>query len=408
MSRAAGVCERAWLGLNGIEVSMAGKLGKNSEIQPIYKRGRHKKHGAAHGSQTWKIALADFMTSMFIIFMLLWILKEVNPVTRAEIAQYFSPTTPSPSTSGAGKPLAGEVAAMMGQNKEQASQLGPPGGGPGSPDEGAGTTSVAGYTGTVMRKTGDRPTSVTMETEGRLADIQHQEILAVQIKQTLAENPELQAMQGNVSVEQTPQGLQIQLMDSDKTAMFTSSGLEPLPATKKLIIDIAKKIQDLPNPVAIAGHTDATPFAKGNEKFSNWDLSTARANAARRILSENGVNDNRIDSVAGKAANDPLFPDNPTAPGNRRITITLLNVTGNEGLGEGSTGGGGGGSGSGGSGSGGGKSGSAGGGTGGNISGNKAGKFVDDGKPASAYLKAPAPGPGPEGSLVGGGGKAKP
>ncbi|MCX8505470.1 MAG: OmpA family protein, partial [Alphaproteobacteria bacterium] len=318
-----------------VEGKMAIRPGKENELPPVYKRRLHKKHEAVHGSQTWKIALADFMTAMFIIFMLLWILKQVNPVTRHGIAEYFAPTTPTSATSGSGKPLAGDVAAKEGTNISASSQIGPPGGGHGSPDSGAGTTEVPGYTGTVMRKTGDRPTSVTLETTGRLADIQNQEILAVQIKQTIGENPDLQALQANVTAEITPQGLQIELMDSDKTAMFTSAGVEPLPATKKLLLEIAKKIKDLPNHIAISGHTDAIKFQSGSDKFTNWELSSARANAARRILSENGVSESRIDSVAGKAANDPLYPEDPSAPGNRRLTITLLDVTGNEGLGGG-------------------------------------------------------------------------
>ena len=372
---------------------MAVKPGRDGEFPPIYKRKSHKKHEAVHGSQTWKIALADFMTAMFIIFMLLWILKQVNPVTRHGIAAYFAPTTPTSATSGSGKPLAGDVAAKEGSNISASSQLAPPGGGRGTPDDGAGTTEVAGYTGTVMRKTGDRPTSVTMETEGRLADIQNQEILAVQIKQTIGENPDLQALQGNVTTEVTPQGLQIELMDSDKTAMFTSSGVEPLPATKKLLLEIAKKIKDLPNHVAISGHTDAIKFQSGSDKFTNWELSSARANAARRLLTENGISESRIDSVAGKAANDPLFPEDPSAPGNRRLTITLLGVTGNEGFGEGR--------GVTGQGIGGGKSnnmGGAGANGGGKAGANTEGK-MNMNEPASKYLRPSAPGPAPDGRL---------
>lgn len=378
---------------------MAGNLGKDNGVAPIYKRGRHKKHDAAHGSQTWKIALADFMTAMFIIFMLLWILKQVTPQTRAGIAQYFAPTTPTSATSGSGKPLAGAVSAKEGENTAASSQLGPPGGGPGTPDVGAGTTPIPGYPGTVMRKTGDRPTSVTLETQGRIADIQNQEILAVQIKQTIGDNPDLQALQGNVSVEQTPQGLKINLMDNEKTAMFTSSGLEPLPATKKLLLEIAKKIRDLPNHVAIAGHTDAIPYRSGDAKYTNWELSAARANAARRILTDNGIAESRIDEVAGKAANDPLFPNDPTASGNRRLTITLLNVTGDEGLGGGQAGGAYG-QGKGGGGAGGGAGGGTGTGTNGGKNAPGGNNGINGDEPASKYLRPTAPGPAPEGRLI--------
>ena len=377
---------------------MVSKPGKDGVYAPIYKRKTHRKHVPQQGSQTWKIALADFMTAMFIIFMLLWILKQVTPETRSGIAQYFAPTTPTMATSGSGKPLAGEVSARAGESKESASQLGPQGGGPGTPDVGAGTTEVAGYTGTVMRKTGDRPTSVTMETEGRIADIQNQEMLAVQIRQTIAQSPELQALQGNVGTEITPEGLKINLMDSDKTAMFTSSGVEPLPATKKLILEIANKIKGLPNKIAIAGHTDSIPYRSGQEKYTNWELSSARANAARRLLTDNGVDENRIAEVAGRAANDPLFPDDPSAAGNRRLTITMISEGGMGGMG-----------GMGGVATG---DGTRTGRTDGWVTGvsgvagvagkngAKAGEKINGDEPASKYLLPTPPGPAPEGRLI--------
>src|SRR5271166_3304103 len=120
-----------------------------------YKKGGHE---AAHGSSTWKIALADFMTAMFIIFMLLWLIKQSTPEQRSGIADYFAPNSVSRSTSGSGMPLAGRVAATAGALTAEAARLGPPGGGPSTPQEGEGSTDVPGYAGEAATTKGEQVT----------------------------------------------------------------------------------------------------------------------------------------------------------------------------------------------------------------------------------------------------------
>jgi chemotaxis protein MotB len=105
--------------------------------------------------------------------------------------------------------------------------------------------------------------------------------------------------------------------------MFDPGSSEPTARVQRLLSEVANSVAPLSNRVAISGHTDGQPFS-GPGGYSNWDLSAARANAARRILEQSGLPQNRIAQVSGKAGSDPLYPDNPFASANRRITILLL------------------------------------------------------------------------------------
>ena len=122
---------------------------------------------------------------------------------------------------------------------------------------------------------------------------------------------------------QTPEGLRIQLIDADRQPMFALGGSAPNDRARALLARVAQAAARLPNPIAIAGHTDATPFRGGGER-SNWDLSAERANVTRRLLVEAGLAEARIRSVSGHADRDLLLPDAPNAAANRRVSITVL------------------------------------------------------------------------------------
>jgi chemotaxis protein MotB len=135
--------------------------------------------------------------------------------------------------------------------------------------------------------------------------------------------PELNELSKHVLVDQTEDGMRIQLVDQDGRSMFDPGSSEPTARVQRLLSEVANSVAPLSNRVAISGHTDGQPFS-GPGGYSNWDLSAARANAARRILEQSGLPQNRIAQVSGKAGSDPLYPDNPFASANRRITILLL------------------------------------------------------------------------------------
>jgi chemotaxis protein MotB len=146
---------------------------------------------------------------------------------------------------------------------------------------------------------------------------------AATLRQALQSMPELTELSKHVIVDETDEGMRIQLIDQDERAMFAPGDSEPSARIRTLLSEVARAVAPLSNRIAISGHTDGQPYT-GPGGFSNWDLSAARANAARRILEQNGLPQNRIAQVTGKAGSDPLYPENPYASANRRISIVML------------------------------------------------------------------------------------
>lgn len=136
-------------------------------------------------------------------------------------------------------------------------------------------------------------------------------------------DPALAELARQLLVEHTPEGLRIQLVDAEGHPMFALGGAGPNERARALLARVGQIVARLPNPIAIAGHTDATPFRGGGER-SNWDLSAERANATRRLLTESGLPEARIRSVTGNAERDLLIADQPNAAANRRVSITLI------------------------------------------------------------------------------------
>ena len=144
-----------------------------------------------------------------------------------------------------------------------------------------------------------------------------------ELREALRDTPELQEFKDNILIDRTPDGLRVQLIDQDEREMFPLGSHEMYDHTKELLAQITQVIGQLPNPIAVSGHTDATPY-RTDTGYGNWELSTDRANASRRELIRAGLPEGRIVTVAGKADTDLLFPEDPTSPSNRRISITLL------------------------------------------------------------------------------------
>jgi chemotaxis protein MotB len=164
------------------------------------------------------------------------------------------------------------------------------------------------------------------EREASEADLREREAFeaaAEQIREAVRGDPALADLTRQLLIEQTPEGMRIQLVDADRQPMFALGGAAPNDRARALLQRVARVIQRLPNAISIAGHTDSTPFRGGGDR-SNWDLSTERANVTRRLLIDAGVADTRIRNLAGHAERDLLLPDQPTAAANRRVSITLI------------------------------------------------------------------------------------
>jgi chemotaxis protein MotB len=167
----------------------------------------------------------------------------------------------------------------------------------------------------------------------RLSDQQFQKLQAAreerefkqaeyELHQAIQSEPDLQPLAHNLVVERTSDGLRIQLVDQDKSAMFPLGSADPDEAAKKLMGLVAKVIDKMPNQIAITGHTDATPY-RGTE-YDNYDLSVERARAMRHTLLALGTPPDRIAAVQGKGPTEPLLKDDPTSPINRRVSIVVL------------------------------------------------------------------------------------
>lgn len=287
---------------------------------PIIIKKVNKGHGGHHGG-AWKIAYADFVTAMMAFFLLLWLLNSVTQEQLEGISNYFAPVSVLQSTSGAGDILGGKTISEEGAALNTTSRdsvtvdLPPPKAGTGGEDN-AETQAEGGGAD-------DEAAQEAM----RAQEQQQLEEAKAELEATIASIPQLKQFKDSLLVDNTPLGLRIQLVDKDGLSMFPSGGSELRLHTKRSLEVAAEIIKTLPQNISISGHTDATRFGDGSG-YSNWELSADRANAARRWLQEIDIPEDRIDRVVGKAATEPLVPENPTHPSNRRLSIIMLRGTG--------------------------------------------------------------------------------
>jgi chemotaxis protein MotB len=276
-------------------------------IKRIKKSGGHGHHGGA-----WKVAYADFVTAMMAFFLLMWLINTTSPEQKRGIADYFAPATVSQSTSGSGGILGGTALGEKGTKNQGSTsvvqQLAPEAP-PNTPDQPG--QSSAGNTGS---PSDDKKAQAAHEDQAF-------ESAAEAIHQAMQDMPELAELSKQILIDKTPEGLRIQLVDQEGRSMFDPNSSRPNDRAKLLLRAVARVIARLPNRITIAGHTSATPGVKSP---ADWALSAARADSAREIIQGAGVDADRIAQVSGKAASDPLYPDDPTLPGNRRIAIVLL------------------------------------------------------------------------------------
>lgn len=148
-------------------------------------------------------------------------------------------------------------------------------------------------------------------------------LAAASLRQAWQEMPEISHLSSHIMVEESPEGLHIQLIDQEARSMFPASSSRPYEHTRKLLATMAPIIKRLPNRIKLMGHTDANRLYK-TPGFTLWDLSADRAKATRTILAENGIPHDRFFEVGGKADIEPLFPEDPFLAANRRISILIM------------------------------------------------------------------------------------
>ncbi len=148
-------------------------------------------------------------------------------------------------------------------------------------------------------------------------------LASASLRQALSEMPELLEVSKHIMIEETKQGLNIEIVDQDGRSMFPEGSKEPYERTRRLVQRLAKEFKAMSYRMTVVGHTSASK-APGKSGYGPWDLSADRANVVRQILEGEGVPESRFFMIAGKADTQPLFPDDPYIASNRRVTVTLM------------------------------------------------------------------------------------
>jgi chemotaxis protein MotB len=295
-------------------------------VQPIIRKKKKRAAEEAHHGGAWKIAYADFVTAMMAFFLLMWLINVTSPEQKTGIAEYFNPITVSQRTAGSGGVLDGTSVSQPGPLVSPSSQIAaidprltfaPPND----------NTSKSQATSNDGKQNGGQVTEQDVEKAIKEREQKQFEAVAEKLRKSVEDLPELKGLLDNLIIDETPEGLRIQLVDRDERPMFALGSAEPYDYTRQLLGLVAQAIVDLPNKVSIRGHTDSLAYAPG-KSYDNWNLSSERALASRRAMMEAGLAEVRIEGVVGRADRDPLFPDHPEDPRNRRISVILLHEGG--------------------------------------------------------------------------------
>jgi len=289
--------------------------------QPIIikkvKKGGHGHHGGA-----WKIAYADFVTAMMAFFLLMWLINMTTAEQKQGLADYFSPPSISLSSSGAGGVMGGQAmdnagSSMSGSASDITAQ-----------EPAAAADAVTGEAelsvGGQARENGSE-LEASSDSEFNLKSTDSEEFhsAAASIRQAWQSMPELTPFQDNLIIEETEDGLDIQIIDQQGRRMFPEGSKYPLETTRAAISAMAPYLQQLNAQMTISGHTAAGGRYE-NPRYGAWELSADRANVVRATLGEFGVTDDRFKSVAGRASDEPFFPNDPYMAANERVKITVL------------------------------------------------------------------------------------
>jgi len=278
--------------------------GDSKKLQPIIikriKKGGHAPHGGA-----WKIAYADFVTAMMAFFLLMWLLGSTSEGDKKGIADYFSsPLKVALLNSGSGS---GDSSSVV---------------------RGGGTdlTRAGGQV-----KKGDieaKRSTINLQAlkeETQRAEAARLQALKDKMQDVVANNPRLAALRSQIRLDMMADGLRIQIVDEQSRAMFDSGSAIVKPYMRELLHEIAQVLGEVPNRLTLEGHTDASPFGAGDCGYSNWELSSDRANASRRELLAGGLPDSRVLRVQGLASSSLYETNDPLSPVNRRISIIVMN-----------------------------------------------------------------------------------
>ncbi len=224
-------------------------------------------HGGHHGG-AWKVAYADFVTAMMALFIVLWLMNSSKPVQEA-VGGYFRDPN-----------------------------------------------GVAQKKGTALGGAGETAPVVKKEDMAKLKE---------DLLKAMEQLPDFEKLKKQIELTVTPEGLKIELMEDPNGTFFENGKAQPTPKLQELLKVLSVEVGKLPNPVSIEGHTDSKPFSD-SQTYGNWELSTDRANAARRLMENSGLRSNQVVQVRGYADQDLRKPLQPEDASNRRVTLIIQYV----------------------------------------------------------------------------------
>jgi len=272
---------------------MADQQQPEIKIKFVKKKGGH---AAAHGG-AWKVAYADLVTAMMAFFLLMWLLSSADKNTKAGIAGMFQDANFFNTERGK------EILANHGKGI------------------------LPGGRGMAPGPDGDGGTDTAAESPGAAAE-EHKvmEATAEAIEKAFQQDELLQAFQDQISMDFTDEGLRIQIQDKAAQVLFDSGSATLKSYTLYILKEIAKELGKLPNRVVIGGHTDSAQYS--NKGHTNWELSSDRANSARRVMESaaGGLRPGQVRRVTGYADTIPIEGKDPKDPQNRRISIVVVSA----------------------------------------------------------------------------------
>ena len=275
------------------------------DLRPIIVKRVKKVTSGGHGG-VWKIALADFMTAMMAFFLMMWLLMSVSKGDLKGISEFFS--TPLKTALSGGKSVGDTSSIVQG-----------------------GGTDLSRTEGQVKKgESASGLKSKPMDLKAAKAELERLERekfnqLKAKIESAIDAHKILRMFKNQLLLDITSEGLRIQIVDEKNRPMFALASAELQSYTKEILYQIGTVLNDVPNKISLSGHTDAKPFSSGDKGYSNWELSSDRANAARRALIAGSMDEEKVVRVVGLASSVLMDKEDPENPINRRISIVVMN-----------------------------------------------------------------------------------
>jgi chemotaxis protein MotB len=247
--------------------------------QPIIviKKRRHGKHG--HHGGAWKVAYADFVTAMMAFFLVMWLIN-TSPQVRSQLASYFRDPGVFEMTSGGGAMPGASMGALAGNTQM------PP----------------------------------VAAAKAALEDT------AEKIREELQALPTFKLIEDRIEMQLTPEGLRVEMIDKAEQSFFEIGSTTIRPELIEVLGVITANVRSLHNKIGIEGHTDSRPYGP-RLNYSNWELSSGRANAARRVMEEFGLDSSHLEALHGYGSSKLRYPNDPLDARNRRIAIIIRYAT---------------------------------------------------------------------------------